>query len=83
MPIQMEPLVFAVVLHIQLAEIGVEIVVGEHLAAAVIVDGIAPPLLMVQQDVYKRQVYSSSAAPRKWCRTWAIRSVPSHFRPFR
>ena len=29
------------------------------------------------------QVYSSSAAPRKWCRTWAIRPVPSHFRPFR
>ena len=29
------------------------------------------------------QVYSSSAAPRKWCRTWAIRSVPSHCRPFR
>ena len=46
--IQMEPLVFAVVLHVQLAEVGVEIVVGEHLAAAVIVDGIAPPLLMVQ-----------------------------------
>ena len=48
LPIQMEPLVFAVVLHVQLAEVGVEIVVGEHLAAAVIVDGIAPPLLMVQ-----------------------------------
>ena len=48
LPIQMEPLVFAVVLHPELAEIGVEIVVGEHLAAAVIVDGIAPPLLMVQ-----------------------------------
>ena len=29
------------------------------------------------------QVYSSSAAPRKWCRTWAIRSIPSHYRPFR
>ena len=29
------------------------------------------------------QVYSSFAAPRKWCRTWAIRSVPSHFRLFR
>ena len=40
LPIQMEPLVFAVVLHVQLAEVGVEIVVGEHLAAAVIVDGI-------------------------------------------
>ena len=48
LPIQMEPLVFAVVLHPELAEIGVEIVVGEHLAAAVIIDGIAPPLLMVQ-----------------------------------
>ena len=48
LPIQMEPLVFAVVLHIQLAEVGVEIVVGEHLAAAVIVDGIAPPLLVEQ-----------------------------------
>ena len=48
LPIQMEPLVFAVVLHVQLAEVSVEIVVGEHLAAAVIVDGIAPPLLMVQ-----------------------------------
>ena len=48
LPIQMEPLVFAVVLHVQLAEIGVEIVVGEHLAAAVIVDGIAPPLLVEQ-----------------------------------
>lgn len=45
-PIQMEPLVFAVVFHIQLAEVGVEIVVGEHLASAVIVDGIAPPLLV-------------------------------------
>ncbi len=48
LPIQMEPLVFAVVLHPELAEVGVEIVVGEHLAAAVIVDGIAPPLLMEQ-----------------------------------
>ena len=48
LPIQMEPLVFAVVLHVQLAEVGVEIVVGEHLAAAVIVDGIAPPLLVEQ-----------------------------------
>ena len=44
----MEPLVFAVVLHVQLAEVSVEIVVGEHLAAAVIVDGIAPPLLVEQ-----------------------------------
>ena len=48
LPIQMEPLVFAVVLHVQLAEVGVEIVVGEHLAAAVVVDGIAPPLLVEQ-----------------------------------
>jgi hypothetical protein len=48
LPIQMEPLIFAVVLHVQLAEVGVEIVVGEHLAAAVIVDGIAPPLLVEQ-----------------------------------
>ena len=48
LPIQMEPLIFAVVLHVQLAEIGVEIVVGEHLAAAIIVDGIAPPLLVEQ-----------------------------------
>ena len=48
LPIQMEPLVFAVVLHVQLAEVGVEIVVGEHLAAAVIIDGIAPPLLVEQ-----------------------------------
>ena len=48
LPIQMEPLIFAVVLHVQLAEVGVEIVVSEHLAASVIVDGIAPPLLMEQ-----------------------------------
>ena len=48
LPIQMEPLIFAVVLHVQLAEVGVEIVVGEHLTAAVIVDGIAPPLLVEQ-----------------------------------
>lgn len=48
LPIQMEPLVFAVVLHVQLAEVGMEIVVGEHLTAAVIVDGIAPPLLVEQ-----------------------------------
>ena len=35
-------------IHICSTRSGVEIVVGEHLAAAVVVDGIAPPLLVEQ-----------------------------------
>ena len=40
---QMEPLVLRSFSTFSLRRVGVEIVVGEHLAAAVIVDGIAPP----------------------------------------